>query len=111
MQKAFGTSLAHYDSPLGRYRGRTGSIMLPAELQGVVTAVLGLDNRPIAKPHLRMARAAAAAAGLSPALVAQLYNFPARATGAGQTIGTIALPAEYAHTTLIAYFTRHHLTT
>src|SRR5260370_1200002 len=54
MQKAFGTSLAHYDSPVGKYRGGTGSIMLPAALQGVVTAVLGLDNRPVAKPHLRM---------------------------------------------------------
>src|SRR5258708_14091003 len=66
MQKAFGTSLAHYDLPLGRYRGRTGSIMLPAELQGVVTAVLGLDNLPIPKPHLRMPRAPSPPAAASP---------------------------------------------
>jgi kumamolisin len=106
MQKAFGTSLAHYESPVGRYRGRTGSIMLPAELQGVVTAVLGLDNRPVAKPHLRMAHAKAAAAGLSPALVAQLYNFPAGATGAGQTIGIIELGGGYAAADLTAYFSQ-----
>jgi len=30
MQKAFGTSLAHYDTPAGRYRGRTGSLTIPA---------------------------------------------------------------------------------
>ena len=106
MQKAFGTSLAHYDSPIGKYRGRTGPIMLPAELQGVVTAVLGLDNRPVAKPHLRMAHAKAAAAGLSPALVGQLYNFPAGATGAGQTIGIIELGGGYAAADLTAYFSQ-----
>ena len=59
MQKAFGTSLANYEAPTGAYRGRTGSIMIPANLLNVVTAVLGLDNRPVAKPHLRKAHAAA----------------------------------------------------
>jgi kumamolisin len=104
MQKAFGTSLAHYDAPAGRYRGRTGSITLPSNLQGVVTAVLGLDNRPAAKPHLRMAQAAAAPAGLSPTLVAQLYNFPADARGAGETIGIIELGGGYKASDLNTYF-------
>jgi len=104
MQKAFGTSLAHYQVPAGSYRGRTGSIMLPANLQGVVTAVLGLDNRPAAKPHLRMAHAKAAPAGLSPTLVAQLYNFPAGAQGAGETIGIIELGGGYAASDLSTYF-------
>ena len=36
------------------YRGRTGAIQLPKELDGVVEAVLGLDNRPQAKPHFRL---------------------------------------------------------
>ena len=56
MQKAFGTALAHYDTPAGGYRGRTGSVPIPANLEGVITAVLGLDNRPVATPHLRRAR-------------------------------------------------------
>jgi kumamolisin len=72
-------------------------------LQGVVTAVLGLDNRPAAKPHLRMAHAAAAA-GLSPALVAQMYNFPPGARGAGQTIGIIELGGGYRAADLNTYF-------
>src|SRR5271165_6533315 len=54
MQEAFGTSLARYDTPAGAVRGRTGPVTIPASLQGVVTAVLGLDNRPVAKPHVRM---------------------------------------------------------
>src|SRR5208283_3164562 len=54
MQKAFGTQLSHYEAPGGiQYRGRTGSINLPAEIRDSVMAVLGLDNRPVAKPHFR----------------------------------------------------------
>jgi kumamolisin len=104
MQQAFGTSLGHYDAPGGGYRGRTGSIMIPANLQDVVVAVLGLDNRPIAKPHLRTPQAAAAPSGLSPTSVAQMYNFPAGAHGAGQTIGIIELGGGYRTTDLNTYF-------
>ena len=104
LQKAFGTTLAHYETPTGPYRGRTGSITVPADLRDVVTAVLGLDNRPVAKPHLRMAHAAAASGGLSPALIAQLYNFPAGAHGAGQTIGIIELGGGYRAADLNTYF-------
>ena len=104
LQKAFGVSLAHYETPTGAYRGRTGSITIPANLQAVVVAVLGLDNRPVAKPHLRIAQAAAASGGLSPALVAQLYNFPAAAHGAGQTIGIIELGGGYRASDLNTYF-------
>ena len=105
MQAAFGTSLAHYDTPAGGYRGRTGSITLPVDLQDVVTAVFGLDNRPVAKPHLRRARAAAAGpSGLAPTLVAKAYNFPASSHGAGQTIGIIELGGGYSAADLTTYF-------
>ena len=104
MQKAFGTTLAHYQTPEGRYRGRTGSITMPANLQGAVTAVLGLDNRPAAKPHLRKAHAAAAPSGLSPTQIAQMYNFPTGANGAGQTIGIIELGGGYKTSDLKSYF-------
>ena len=55
MQTAFGTKLAHYTITAGEYRGRTGPLTIPANLHDIVTAVLGLDNRPIAKPHSRRA--------------------------------------------------------
>jgi len=54
-------------------------------------AVLGLDNRPVAKPHLRKAHAEAAASGLAPTAVAQAYDFPPGGQGAGETIGIIEL--------------------
>ncbi len=50
---AFGVDLQQFEHPGGSYRGRTGAIHLPDELHGVVTAVLGLDNRPQARPHFR----------------------------------------------------------
>jgi kumamolisin len=102
MQKAFGTTLAHYDTPAGGYRGRTGTLTIPANLTGVITAVLGLDNRPIAKPHLRRAQSATAS-GFTPTQVAQAYSFPS-ATGAGQTIGIIELGGGYNTTDLNTYF-------
>jgi kumamolisin len=107
MQKAFGTTLAHYQTPTGRYRGRTGSLTIPANLQGVVLAVLGLDNRPVAKPHLRRAQAAKASGGLAPTQVAQAYSFPVGATGAGQTIGIIELGGGYSADDLNTYFGGH----
>jgi kumamolisin len=42
---AFGETLAVYDHPNGTYRGRDYGINLPAELQDIVEAVLGLDKR------------------------------------------------------------------
>ena len=54
MQRAFGVSLAHKTMKGETYRIREGSINLPAELQGYVVAVLGLDNRPQAEPHFRI---------------------------------------------------------
>jgi kumamolisin len=103
MQEAFGTTLANYDSPVGGYRGRTGPLTVPANLDGIVTAVLGLDSRPIAKPHLRMANAARASTSLAPTQVAQAYSFPG-ATGAGQTIGIIELGGGYNTNDLTTYF-------
>jgi kumamolisin len=53
LRRAFGVELFLYR--LGRpgasrsYRGRTGPIYIPAELEGIVQAVLGLDDRPQAR--------------------------------------------------------------
>ncbi len=51
---AFAVQLQLYQYPDGSYRGRTGAIQLPAELDGIVEAVLGLDNRPQARAHFRV---------------------------------------------------------
>jgi kumamolisin len=123
MQKAFGVTLLHKTHEGTTYRVREGSITLPAELVGPVEAVLGLDNRPQAKPHFRIAGEAgdltaktAQAGGFAkphaggtntsytPIQVGQLYQFPAGATATGQTIGIIELGGGYKTADLTTYF-------
>lgn len=84
MNAAFRVTLHHYESPLGKYHGYEGQVQLPAALDGVVEAVIGLDNRPVPSHHLSADPTPTNA--LTPQQVAQLYNFPA-GTGAGQTVG------------------------
>jgi len=107
LHKAFGTDLALYQMHTGQqFRCRTGSLSIPKELAGVVIAVLGLDNRPVANAHFRVLSAAAAAAATSynPPQVAALYNYPAGADGTGQTIGIIELGGGYNASDLQTYF-------
>jgi kumamolisin len=113
IQKAFGVELNQKTIDGAEYRVREGGIHLPESLGGSVLAVLGLDNRPQAKPHLRLRRvqpeaglepAAAAPASYTPPQVAQAYQWPATATGAGETIGIIELGGGYRQADLTAYF-------
>jgi kumamolisin len=95
-----------------RYRGRTGPIYIPAELDGIVEAVMGLDDRPQARPYLRHRRQFGGAwphAGrlsYSPDRVARYYNFPAGVTGQRQCIGIVALQGGYVLRDLRIYFER-----
>ena len=103
---AFGVDLRRIEHPEGAYRGRTGTIQMPEELHGVVEAVLGLDNRPVAKPHFRQRGgvvARAAATSFTPAQVAALYGFPS-GKGAGQTVAIIELGGGYTPADLDTYF-------
>jgi kumamolisin len=105
LSSAFGVTLERYDFPGGRYRGRTGSIRLPEELDGRVVAVLGLDDRPQARAHFRV-RSAAAAGGVSytPPQVAAAYSFPSGVDGTGECIALLELGGGYAPGDLAAYF-------
>jgi kumamolisin len=112
LEAAFGVQLQTFEHGRGKYRGRTGSIYLPSELDGIVEAVLGLDDRPQATPHFRVrgedgrrtSHAAASDASYPPTEVATLYKFPA-GTGKGQTIGIIELGGGYKTADLKKYFT------
>src|SRR5580658_803874 len=112
LSRTFGTTLREVSTPNpgghGRitHRYREGPLYVPAPLDGVVTAVLGLDTRPQAQPHFRTPRDAAAAQGTSyyPNQVAQIYDFPANTTGAGQTIAVIELGGGSTTSDLDAYF-------
>jgi kumamolisin len=104
MQKAFGVTLSQQQVDGGSYRVREGAICLPESLTGHIEAVLGLDNRPQAKPHFRgVATPHANNVAYTPVQVAELYGFPT--TGAkGQTIGIIELGGGYKPADITAYF-------
>ncbi|HTT13307.1 MAG TPA: S53 family peptidase [Burkholderiaceae bacterium] len=101
---AFGVDLEQFEHDDGTYRGRTGPILLPAELAPMVEGVLGLDDRPVARPHFRPHATAKAPAGtFNPTQLAQLYSYPA-GTGAGEAIAIIELGGGYRTTDLTKYF-------
>ncbi|MGI8989982.1 MAG: S53 family peptidase [Bryobacteraceae bacterium] len=123
IQSAFGTALHMSESNGFSYRSRTGSLSIPDSVHPAVMAVLGLDNRPVAKPHFRVrkgpgpatkpaakphagekATPAIPAGAFSPVQLAHLYNFPTNTTGAGQTIAIIELGGGYRIDDLRTYF-------
>ena len=105
LARLFGTKLERWSYPGGEYRGRTGSLTLPKELEGAVVAVLGLDNRPQARPHFRRHRAVAPSdVSYRPPTVAAAYDFPAGTDGSGQTIGLLELGGGFSAADLASYF-------
>jgi kumamolisin len=102
---AFGVQLHQMEHDGITYRGRTGEIQLPAELGGIVEAVLGLDNRPQAEPRFKVHRSTAGAAvSYAPTQVAELYHYPAGA-GKGECVALIELGGGYRPADLKTYFT------
>jgi kumamolisin len=101
---AFHVQLQHMQYAGGSYRGRTGAIHLPAALDGIVEAVLGLDSRPQAKPHCRLRRhATGAAVSYTPLQVASAYGFPP-GTGQGECVALIELGGGFRPADLETYF-------
>ena len=99
----FGVTLRQVSSPdpggrLVTHRYREGPLYIPAALDGIVLAVLGLDTRPQARANFRSIVADPAAQGTSytPDQVADIYQFPASTTGAGQTVAVIELGGGFA---------------
>ena len=105
MDAAFRANLGIYRSPdQGDFRGREGELHVPAELDGIVTGVFGLDQRRVAQR-----KAAAAPSSLSPLRPEDLearYNFPP-GDGAGQRIGIAEFGGGYYPDDMRAYCTRH----
>jgi len=54
MRRAFGVQMERYSHEGQAYRARTGSIQVPQDMAASLEAVLGLDDRPQAKPHFRV---------------------------------------------------------
>jgi len=110
--KAFGVDLQRFEHGGGSYRGRVGSVQLPDQLSGRVEAVLGLDNRPVAKPHFRTRPIrgnvhwnanGGDATSFTPLQLASLYDFPS-GTGQGECVGIIELGGGERQADLSKYF-------
>lgn len=109
LSQVFGTSLEQVTSsnPAGgevTHRHRTGGLSVPAALDGVVTAVLGLDDRPQTRAKFRVATAAAVQVSYTPTQLGKIYDFPEGTDGSGQTISIIELGGGFGQDDLDAYF-------
>jgi kumamolisin len=133
LAETFGASLSmvrsdHPAAPGGRaeHRYREGSLRIPSELNGIVLAVLGLDNRPQARPQFRIARAvspsvagtaagpaapAAASTSYTPPQIAGFYQFPAGTDGTGQILAVLEFGGGFASSDLNSYFSGLGITT
>ncbi|MGA8275719.1 MAG: S53 family peptidase [Thermoplasmata archaeon] len=104
-EQAFGVALERWAFSEGTYRGRVGPVQVPAELDGVVIGVFGLDDRPQARTHFRIRRTPAAGDHVyTPSQVASAYAFPPGRDGTGVTIAFLELGGGYTATELDAYF-------
>ena len=129
---AFRTSLSLVastgpDGSVTRHRYRQGGLQVPAALDAIIVAVLGLDNRPQVQPRLRRpapasaaptsaapaapdapaapgAPAAPAPVSYTPPQVAAAYQFPAGTDGTGQHVAILEFGGGYAQADLDAYF-------
>jgi kumamolisin len=108
MSKAFHTTLERYEpeDPSEHrhpYRGRTGHVHVPAELEPVITALTGLDDRRQVRPRPLMTRTAEGVR-YEPADLEQIYSFPPQLDGSGQTIGLLEFGGGFQAEDLDTYF-------
>ena len=86
------------------HRHRTGGLSVPTALSGVITAVIGLDDRPQARALFRVAMPAAVDTSYTPIELGAIYSFPPNTDGSGTTIAIIELGGGFAQSDLDAYF-------
>ena len=101
--------LGVYEDAGRSFVGRTGHLSVPPELAADLVAVVGFDQRAIARPHFRVRARASAGISYDPSAVATHYGFPAGQTGAGQTVALIELGGGYVAAQMTAYFAAHHV--
>jgi kumamolisin len=109
MGRVFGTDLDQATTESAsrgtfEHRHRTGGLSIPAALDGVVTAVLGLDDRPQARALFRVATPRAVTTSYTPLELGTIYRFPANTDGSGQTIAIIELGGGFVQEDLDTYF-------
>jgi kumamolisin len=101
LERAFGVTLGRYRFSDGRgpFIGCDRAPTLPRE----AIAVLGLDRRPVARPHSRRPKATPSVT-YTPIQLGALYNFPAATDGSGETVAIIELGGGFSTSDLARYF-------
>ena len=97
---------------IGRYRSgnrdlicRSGHLHVPPDLAEHIVAIMGFDQRPIARPHFRIRpRTTPSMTSYDPTQVAQRYGFPSDVTGLNETIALIELGGGYDPPQVSSYF-------
>jgi kumamolisin len=112
VNNAFGVTLFDYTHPkLGDFRARTGPVHIPADLDGAITAVFGLNNHRILRRTLRPASRVAPAmstparAWFIPTELEGVYNFPA-ADASKQCIGLLEFGGGVEMSDVTEYFAK-----
>lgn len=101
---AFGVRLMLYRDARGKvYRGYSGALRLPSELEPEVVGVFGLDNHTIAHLHYTALRRSVNMT-YTPQQMARLNNFPSWRDGSGQCIALIELGGGYRQEDVQNYF-------
>ncbi|KAG0216269.1 hypothetical protein BGX28_004635 [Mortierella sp. GBA30] len=110
---AFPADLRMYLHWKGSYRGRQGEILIPKQLEKIVTGIFGFDTPPKRRHGHRQWLMAASGPGGSNGLVstdfAERYNFPTdhngmSLDGSGQTIAIVELGGGFRTSDLEIYF-------
>jgi kumamolisin len=108
--QAFEVKLVRYEYAGGNFRGRLGPVHIPAELEGIILGVFGLDSRPQAKKRGQVlpvpattSHAVPTRPWFTPPELGKLYEFP-EADGSGQTIGILAFGGGFDPADLATYF-------
>ena len=114
LEAAFGVKLNTYErtAPACQFHAYTGTVSVPNSMAPMIESVLGLDTRPVARPHIRIRPGAGdgSAGSFTPVQVAQLYGFPTGVTGAGECIGILELGGGYETSDISTYFKNLGLT-
>lgn len=102
---------------IGRYRWgsrelicRSGHLHVPPNLAEHVVAIMGFDQRPIARPHFRIRPLSTpSVVSYDPTQVAKRYGFPTDVTGANETIALIELGGGYDASQMSTYFATQNI--
>jgi len=107
---AFDVKLIRYQHANGTFRGRLGAIHIPKDLDGIITGVFGLDNRPQARKRSQLHPMPPGTSHVSKSRpwftapeLGNLYQFP-EGDGAGQTIGILEFGGGFDTKDLATYF-------